>query len=204
VPVQDPRQVRGRQLMAGASNYLPLKVNQAGVIPIIFAASILMLPGMLIPAFGVEALTNWYNMYLLDHTSVFYNIVYGSLIIFFSYFYTAIIFNPVEYAENLQKQNAVILGVRPGKATAEYLNTVMMRITLVGSLFLAGVAMVPNIVYSTMNIMDWRVAQFFGGTSLLILVGVGLDTVRQIETHLTMRNYDGFMKGRPIKGRRRF
>jgi preprotein translocase subunit SecY len=204
VPVQYPRQVKGRQVMAGARNYLPLKVTQAGVIPIIFAASILMLPGMVVPALGVDALTDWYQRYLVDHSSVFYNIVYASLIIFFSYFYTAIIFNPVEYAENLQKQNAIILGVRPGKATAEYLNTVMVRITFVGSMFLAGVAMVPNIVFSTMEIYDWRIAQFFGGTSLLILVGVGLDTVRQIETHLTMRNYDGFMKGRQIKGRRRF
>jgi len=204
VPVQYPRQQRGRRVMGGAQNYLPLRVNAAGVMPIIFASSILLLPGMVVPALGMPGATDFYNQYFASHTSIAYNAIYATLIIFFAYFYTAMIFNPVEVAENLKKNGAVIVGVRPGKQTAEYLNDIMVRITLVGALFLAIVAMVPSVVFSFMEVRDWRIAQFFGGTSLLILVGVGLDTVRQIETHLTMRNYEGFMKGRRIKGRRSF
>ena len=124
------------------------------------------------------------------------------MIIFFSFFYTAITFNPIEIADNMKKYGGVIMGVRPGKATAEYLNKVMTRITLVGSLFLVAVAMIPAIMYSRMEIRDYTVVQFFGGTSLLILVGVALDTVKQMEQHLIMRNYDGFSKGRRLRSRR--
>ena len=204
VPVQYPRQVKGRKMTAGGRNYLPLRVNQAGVIPIIFASSILMLPGMVTGALKTEALApvfDWFGVYFA-YGGLFYSLVYGVLIVFFCFFYTAITFNPIEMADNMKKYGGVVLGVRPGKATAEYLNRVMTRITLVGSLFLAGVALLPYVVQSQMGLNSWTISHFFGGTSLLILVGVALDTVRQIETHLTMRNYDGFMKGRRMKGRR--
>lgn len=204
VPVQYPRQVKGRKMTAGGRNYLPLRVNQAGVIPIIFAASIMMLPGMVGGALKsptVDPIFNFFSVYF-GYGSLGYSVIYGAMIIFFCFFYTAITFNPIEMADNMKKYGGVVLGVRPGKATAEYLNRVMTRITLVGSIFLAGVALIPHVVQSMMNLNSWQIAHFFGGTSLLILVGVALDTVRQIETHLTMRNYDGFMKGRRMKGRR--
>lgn len=201
IPVQYPRQVKGRKVFQGARNYLPLRVNQAGVIPIIFASSILMLPSMAMGAIDIPAVRDFFQVTFTPN-SISYNVVYGVLIIFFSFFYTAITFNPVEVADNLKKYGGVIMGVRPGKQTAEYLNKVMTRITFVGAIFLAGIAMLPQFVYSIVGIYDWRIAQFFGGTSLLILVGVGLDTVRQIETHLVMRNYEGFMKGRRVRGRR--
>jgi preprotein translocase subunit SecY len=201
IPVQYPRQVKGKKVYQGARNYLPLRVNQAGVIPIIFASSILMLPSMVFGAVAFAPVQNFFNQYF-QMDDVLYNIVYAILIIFFCFFYTAITFNPVEMADNLKKYGGVIMGVRPGKQTAEYLNKVMTRITFVGSIFLAGVALIPQVVYSFLEVYDWQIASFFGGTSLLILVGVGLDTVRQIETHLVMRNYEGFMKGRRMRGRR--
>ncbi|MBI5095527.1 MAG: preprotein translocase subunit SecY [Candidatus Hydrogenedentes bacterium] len=201
IPVQYPRQVKGRKVYGGQRNYLPLRVNQAGVIPIIFASSILMLPSFMGSAVSnptvQDFFNNWFNGY-----GVTYNVLYALLIIFFCFFYTAITFNPIEMADNMKKNGGVVMGVRPGKATAEYLNTVMVRITLVGSLFLAIVALLPHIVYAGLNLGDAEIAQFFGGTSLLILVGVALDTVKQIEQHLVMHHYDGFMKGRRIRGRR--
>ncbi|MBI4557259.1 MAG: preprotein translocase subunit SecY [Candidatus Hydrogenedentes bacterium] len=201
LPVQYPRQIKGRRITQGSRNYLPLRVNHAGVIPIIFASSILMLPHMVGGAINIP----WVQTFFFDWFQVggwMYNICDASLIIFFSYFYTAVTFNPIEVADNMKKHGGVIMGVRPGKATAEYLNRVMTRITLVGSFCLAGIAMLPNVVYSMFKVYDYDIASFFGGTSLLILVGVALDTVRQIEQHLIMRNYEGFMKGRPIRGRR--
>ena len=201
VPVQYPRQVKGRKAYGGQRSYLPLRVNQAGVIPIIFASSILMLPGMVGKAVKYPVVTDFFETYFrMD--GLLYNVFYAGLIIFFCFFYTAITFNPVEMADNMKKYGGVIMGVRPGKATAEYLNRVMTRITLVGSLFLAGVALIPKVVFSFLQVFDWQIASFFGGTSLLILVGVALDTVRQIEQHLVMRNYEGFMKGGRIRGRR--
>jgi preprotein translocase subunit SecY len=203
IPVQYPRQVKGRKMTGGQRSYLPLRVNQAGVIPIIFASSILMLPGMLkgavtsFPALE-DFMATWF-----DYNGLLYNAVYALMIIFFSYFYTAITFNPIEIADNMKKYGGVIMGVRPGKATADHLHNVMVRITLVGSVFLALVALLPNVVYKLLQVYDWNVVGFFGGTSLLILVGVALDTVRQIEQHLLMRHYDGFSaKGRRLRGRR--
>ena len=202
IPVQYPRQVKGRRVTAGGRNYLPLRVNQAGVIPIIFASSILMLPSMVAGAVKSPQVQAFFETWF-SFDSVLYNAVYAGLIIFFCFFYTAITFNPVEIAENLKKYGGVVMGVRPGRATADYLNRVMTRITLVGAVFLAGVALLPKLVNTGMDIQDFNVAQFFGGTSLLILVGVALDTVRQVEQHLIMRNYDGFMKsGRKTPGRR--
>ena len=202
VPVQYPRQVKGRKVYGGGRNYLPLRVNQAGVIPIIFASSILMLPGMISKAVDVPIVAKFFQDYFEVDTPL-YNVAYAGLIIFFCFFYTSIQFNPVEMADNMKKYGGVIMGVRPGKATADYLNRVMIRITLVGSLFLAGVALLPKLVYSFMGVYNWSIASFFGGTSLLILVGVALDTVRQIEQHLIMRHYDGFTGARRMRGRRK-
>jgi preprotein translocase subunit SecY len=202
IPVQYPRQVKGRKLYGGQRSYLPLRVNQAGVIPIIFASSILMLPSLLQGAISLPAVDDFFNNWF-HYNGLLYNAFYAVMIIFFSYFYTAITFNPIEIADNMKKYGGVIMGVRPGKATADYLNKVMVRITLVGSLFLAAVALLPNVVWGVVQVYDWTIVGFFGGTSLLILVGVALDTVRQIEQHLLMRHYDGFStKGRRIRGRR--
>lgn len=202
IPIQYPRQVKGRAVMGNQRSYLPLKVNQAGVIPIIFASSLLMIPNMLASTVDVPIVSKIFGDWLAQGTWM-YSLVFSVMILFFSFFYTAITFNPIEMADQMKKYGGVILGVRPGKATAEYLNTVMTRITLVGSAFLVGVALLPNIMYSALEIYDFSIVQFFGGTSLLILVGVALDTVKQMEQHLIMRNYDGFSKGgRRIRSRR--
>jgi len=200
VPIQYPRQVRGRRMFQGSRNYLPLRVNQAGVIPIIFASSILMLPTSLAGMIRLPMVQSALEYF--RYGTWLYSAAYALLILFFTYFYTAVTFNPIEIADNLKKYGGVVMGVRPGKATADYLNRVMNRITLVGAAFLAIVALLPEIVFQVLEIYDWRIASFFGGTSLLILVGVALDTVRQIEQHLIMRNYEGFMKGRRFRGRR--
>lgn len=191
IPVQYPRQVKGRRVMGGQRSYLPLRVNQAGVIPIIFSSSLLMLPGMVGSGITNVTLASFIN-HIASPNYLIHNVLYAVLIVFFSFFYTAITFNPVELADNMKKYGGVIVGVRPGKATADYLNRVMTRITLVGALFLTAVALLPAIVYVMLNIPDWNIVHFFGGTSLLILVGVALDTIKQIEQHLTMRHYDGF------------
>lgn len=191
IPVQYPRQVKGRRVSGGQRTYLPLRVNQAGVIPIIFASSILSLPGSLAGATKIGWLETILRQWFYPG-NIGYSILYAILIIFFSFFYTAITFNPVEVADNMKKYGGVIVGVRPGKATADYLNRIMTRVTLAGSLFLAAIALLPELVYIFMNVPDWTIVQFFGGTSLLILVGVALDTVKQIEQHLVMRHYDGF------------
>jgi preprotein translocase subunit SecY len=202
IPVQYPRQVKGRAVMGSQRQYLPLKVNQAGVIPIIFASSLLMIPGMIGQNVNVPFLSTVFNDWL-NPSNWPYNVAFAIMIIFFSFFYTAITFNPIEMADNMKKYGGVIKGVRPGKATAEYLNNVMTRITLVGSAFLVVVALLPTVMYSALKIYDYSIVQFFGGTSLLILVGVALDTVKQMEQHLIMRNYDGFSKGgRRIRSRR--
>jgi preprotein translocase subunit SecY len=200
IPVQYPRQVKGRKVLGGGRNYLPLRVNQAGVIPIIFASSLLMLPSMVAQNINIPFVQAFFAA--LAPGSWLYSIVFAGMIIFFSFFYTAITFNPVDMAENLKKYGGVIMGVRPGRATAEYLNKVMTRITLVGSMFLVAVSLLPNLMFSYLGIMDWTIVSFFGGTSLLILVGVALDTVKQMEQHLVMRNYEGFAKGRRIRSRR--
>ena len=202
IPVQYPRQVKGRKVHGGQRSYLPLRVNQAGVIPIIFASSILMLPGMIQNAIAIPFVDDFIGTWFV-YNGLLYNLCYSGLIVFFAFFYTAITFNPIEMADNMKKYGGVLMGVRPGKATADHLNKVMTRITLVGALFLTVVALLPNIVYRIVAVYDWTVVSFFGGTSLLILVGVALDTVRQIEQHLTMRHYDGFSpKGGRIRGRR--
>lgn len=207
IPVQYPRQVKGRRVSGGQRTYLPLRVNQAGVIPIIFASSILMLPDMLINSLRLPESFTWIQTGLsaaFNPMGIIYNIIYALLIIFFSFFYTASTFRPAEMADNMKKYGGVIIGVRPGKATADYLGRVMSLITWSGSLFLAGIALVPVVIMQVLQVPDPNIAHFFGGTSLLILVGVALDTVKQIEQHLVMRHYEGFgsSKGGRIRSRR--
>ena len=197
IPVQYPRQVKGRKVYGGQRSYLPLRVNQAGVIPIIFASSLMMLPNMLGRMTGLQLIQDLFSI-----SSPLYLISNAVLIIFFSFFYTAITFNPVEMADNMKKYGGVVMGVRPGKATAEYLNKVMVRITLVGSSFLVVVALLPTFISKAVQINDYSIVSLLGGTSLLILVGVALDTAKQIEQHLVMHHYDGFNKGRRIRSRR--
>ena len=187
----------GKHTYAGQSTHLPLKVNPTGVIPPIFASSILMLPATLssfVPGGAFEPLQDFFQM-----DAWFYNTVYVLLIIFFAYFYTAVTFNPVDVADNMKKYGGYIPGIRPGKKTAEYIDHVLSRITFGGALYLSAVAVLPTVLVSTFN-----VPFFFGGTGLLIVVGVALDTVRQIESHLITRHYDGFAgaKGPRIRGRR--
>ena len=182
-----------------ARQYLPLRVNMSGVISIIFAQSIMMLPGFL------KTMSNPYLQSLADYLSrgaFFYVISYMLLILFFSYFYTAVVFNPVEHADNFKQYGAFIPGIRPGRKTAEYLERIMNRITLAGAVFLAFIAVVPQIISGSLGV-DPGVASFFGGTGLLIVVGVALDLVQRIESHMMMQAYEGFMKGHGrIKGRR--
>jgi len=198
IPIQRPKQIRGRRIYTAASTYIPLRVNQAGVIPIIFASSILMFPGTI----AALAKAEWLNIVRdwLNPGSPAYIVTYTALIIFFCYFYTAITFNPIELAENMKKTGAFVPGIRPGKPTAEYFDHIMTRITLAGAVFLALIAIIPTIMMGWFRV-DYDIAQFFGGTGMLIIVGVMLDTMRQVESHLLMRHYDGFMKKGRLRGR---
>ena len=195
LPVQIPRKVMGRgRVREGQKSFIPLRVNSAGVMPIIFAQSIIIVPGT-IAAFSSVGLLQGMAEVFQPGNWVYY-ISYALLILFFTYFYTSIIFNPVDLAENLKKQGAFIPGVKPGTRTAEYIDHVLSRITLPGSIYLALIALVPFWIFDVFNIELF----FFGGTSLLIVVGVALDTVQQMQQHLLLRHYEGFMK----KGRVRF
>ena len=199
IPIQYAKRVIGRRIYGGQSTYIPLRVNQAGVIPIIFAQSIILFPATiagLIPSHAVQSVAN-----ALIRGEILYNVLYSTLIIFFCYFYTAITFNPIDVANNMKKYGGFVPGIRPGKQTAEYLDSIMTRITLPGAMFLALIAILPTIISKWMKI-PFMVASFFGGTGLLIIVGVMLDTMRQIESHLLMRHYEGFMKRGHIRGRR--
>jgi preprotein translocase subunit SecY len=205
IPVQYPRQVKGRRVSGGQRTYLPLRVNQAGVIPIIFASSILMLPNSLIQS--VQIPWTWLETALsaaMNPLGLIYNALYALLIVFFSFFYTASTFRPAEMADNMKKYGGVIIGVRPGKATADYLGRIMTLVTWSGSVFLAAVALVPVIIVQVLRVPDMTIAHYFGGTTLLILVGVALDTIKQIEQHLVMRHYEGFSstRGGRIRSRR--
>jgi preprotein translocase subunit SecY len=190
IPVQYAKRVVGRRMTTGGSTYIPLKVNQAGVIPIIFASSVLYFPTLLASVYHASWFTNFVNNFVTNQRSLVYMAIYGMLIVFFAYFYTAIAFNPVDTADNLRKYGGFIPGIRPGQPTANYLNDVLVRITLPGSLFLAAIALLPSIVFAF-----WVIQQFpFGGTSLLITVGVALETMKQLESQLLMRHYEGFLK----------
>jgi preprotein translocase subunit SecY len=219
VTVQYAKRVVGRRMYGGSSTHIPLKVNTAGVIPVIFASSILAFPATIAQAFPgrlSEALTTQLNFGM-----PLYNLLYVAGIIFFTYFYTAIVFNPDDVAENMRKYGGFVPGIRPGKRTAEYIDSILARITLAGAVYLALIALLPNFLITGFRVApipfigDWldaalpkfitegmNVPFYFGGTSLLIVVGVAMDTVQQVESQLIMRHYDGFMKKTRIRGRR--
>ncbi len=201
IPVQYAKRVVGRKVYGGQATHIPLRVNTAGVMPIIFAQAIMFIPNTIGTFFPNSDFIQG-AMRFFSYESWFYWLVFGALIVFFTYFYTAIAFNPVEVADNMKKYGGFIPGIRPGKRTSEFIDNILTKVTLPGSFFLAFVAIFP---YILMKIMDlpYDVASFFGGTSLLIIVGVALDTLQQIESHLLMRHYDGFLKSGKLKGRRR-
>jgi len=194
IPVQYAKRVVGRRVYGGQTTHLPLRVNTAGVIPVIFASSIIMFPATIAKFIHhpvMQAVAN-----ALSPAMPIYTLLYVASIIFFTYFYTAIVFNPVDVADNMKKYGGFIPGIRPGAKTAEYIDKILTRITLAGSIFLAAISFFPELLIAWMN-----VPFYFGGTSLLIVVGVALDTVQQIESHLLMRHYEGFLKKGKLKGR---
>ncbi len=198
IPIQYAKRIVGRKVYGGQSTFLPLRVNQAGVIPIIFAQSIILFPATIagfIPNKGFQAFAH-----ALTRGEWVYNSIYALLIMFFAYFYTAITFNPVDIADNMKKYGGFVPGIRPGRQTAEYLDFIMTRITFPGAIFLAIIAVLPSLISGWLKI-PYLVASFFGGTGLLIIVGVMLDTMKQIESHLLMRHYEGFMKKGKLKAR---
>lgn len=197
IPVQYAKRIVGAKQYGGNRQFIPLKINAAGVMPIIFAQALMFIPGT-VQTFFPDSQSS-FIMQLNDFTSPTYNIIYGLLVIVFTYFYTAITINPTQIADDLKKNGGFIPGVKPGRKTAEFIDNVLSRITLPGSIFLAIVAIMP--VFSTAFGVGAQFAQFFGGTSLLIMVGVILDTLQQVESHLLMRHYDGLMKSGRIMGR---
>ena len=222
ITVQYAKRVVGRRMYGGASTHIPLKVNTGGVIPVIFASSILAFPATIAQMFANDP-THWMTR-VTDQLTMgmpLYNLLYVSLIIFFAYFYTAIIFNPDDVAENMRKYGGFVPGIRPGKRTAEYIDTILTRITLAGAMYLALIAILPDFLITGFSVApipfigDWLdaalprfitqgmgVTFYFGGTTLLIIVGVAMDTIQQVESQLIMRHYDGFMKKTRIRGRR--
>lgn len=197
IPVQYARRIVGRKVYGGQSTYIPLKVDTSGVIAIIFAQSIILFPATIasfVPAFQPFAA-------ILQRGGALYYIIYALFIIFFCYFYTAIVFNPVDVAENMKAHGGFVPGVRPGTQTADYLEFVLERITLSGALFICIIATMPDAIMASFRV-PYEIASFFGGTGVLIVVGVMLDTMKQIESHLVMRHYDGFMKTGHLRGRR--
>ena len=198
IPVQYAKRIVGNKQYGGARQYIPLKVNAAGVMPIIFAQAIMFIPITFIGFSNVNDAGGFLHAFT-DHCSFWYNFVFAVMIILFTYFYTAITINPTQMAEDMKRNNGFIPGIKPGKKTAEYIDDIMSRITLPGSFFLALVAIMP--AFAGVFGVQAGFAQFFGGTSLLILVGVVLDTLQQVESHLLMRHYDGLLKSGRIKGR---
>jgi preprotein translocase subunit SecY len=194
IPVQYAKRVVGRRVYGGQTTHIPLRVNTAGVIPVIFASSIIAFPATVaqfIKHPWTQQISAW-----LAFGSIPYTVLYAGGIIFFTYFYTAIIFNPADVADNMKKYGGYIPGIRPGSKTAEFIERVLDRVTLVGALYLAGISILPEIMITLLN-----VPFYFGGTSLLIVVGVALDTVQQVESHLLMRHYEGFLKKAKVRGR---
>jgi len=198
IPVQYAKRIVGRRMYGGSNTHIPLRVNTAGVIPIIFASSVMILPatvaGFVPPGHPLAAIGSWFN-----RLSVVYNVIYALIIIFFTYFYTAVVLNPNDLAENMRKYGGFIPGIRPGRKTAEYIDRVLSRITLPGAIFLALIAVIPDVLIGASGLPFLG----FGGTSVLIVVGVALDTLQQIESHLLMRHYEGFVKRGRIRGRQR-
>ena len=195
IPIQYAKRVVGRKMMGGQSTHLPLKVNTSGVIPPIFASSIIMFPATI-----AQFITHpWMQSVsaMLTPGTIVYSLIFVGAIFFFCYFYTAVIFNPVDVAENMKKHGGYVPGIRPGSKTSEYIDTILSRLTFYGGLYLSLVCILPDYLIKYFNIPF-----YFGGTSLLIVVGVSLDTMQQIESHLVMRNYDGFVKKGRLKSRR--
>lgn len=195
IPVQYARRVVGRKMFGGQSTHLPLKINTAGVIPPIFASSVIMFPATVASFIAIPWVQSLAKE--LSPGNILYSVMYVGMIFFFSYFYTAVIYNPVDISDNLQKHGGFILGIRPGQKTSDYIYRVLSRLTFVGALYLSIVCIIPEILIGKFN-----VPFYFGGTSLLIAVGVALDTVSQIESHLVTRSYEGFLKKGRVKGRR--
>jgi len=203
IPVQYAKRVVGRKVYGGQATHIPLKILTAGVMPIIFAQALMFIPSTLAsfwPDSGFyDSMTTWFAP-----THWVYSVFFGFLIIIFTYFYTAIAFNPVDVADNMKKQGGFIPGVRPGKATSDYIDKILTRVTLPAAIFLAGIAIFPVILFAFYEEqVSYSLASFYGGTSLIIIVGVALDTLQQIESHMLMRNYDGFLKSGRIRGRTR-
>jgi len=222
IPIQYARRVVGRRVYGGASTYLPLRVNTAGVIPVIFASSMLAIPQTIGAAQSLQEV-QWVQNILrqMDYSAPLYNLLYFVMIVFFCFFYVSIIFNPMDQADNMKKYGGFIPGIRPGKKTAEYIDRILTRLTTGGAIYLGLVSLLPVFLISGIRVqmLPWigpaldgllpsfitqglNVKFFFGGTSLLIVVGVAMDTVQQIESQLIMRHYDGFLKGTRLKGRR--
>jgi preprotein translocase subunit SecY len=195
VPIHYAKRVVGARSMGGQSSHLPLKINMSGVIPPIFASSIIMFPSTVASFVDIPWVKAFAAMMTPGHW--LYNLVFVAFVVFFCYFYTAVTFNPVDVAENIKKHGGYIPGVRPGKPTSEYLDTVLGRLTFAGAIYISLICVLPTILIGQLNLPF-----YFGGTSLLIVVGVGMDTASQIEAHLISRSYEGFMKGVTIKGRR--
>ena len=222
VPVQYARRVVGRRMYGGMQTHMPLRLNTGGVIPVIFASSLLAFPLTLMQWFGVQSSPGWSEVYRqIDYTAPLHALLYLLGIVFFCYFYISIIFNPMDVADNMKKYGGFIPGIRPGRRTAEYLDTILTRLTFVGAIYLGLIALLPQLLISGMNVqvLPWiggtldsvlpsvitqglGLKFFFGGTSLLIVVGVAMDTIQQVESQLIMRHYDGFLKGARIRGRR--
>ncbi len=198
IPVQYAKRIVGNKQYGGVRQYIPLKINAAGVMPIIFAQAIMFIPITLVGFSHSDSIKGFVGAFM-DNTGFWYNFVFGLMIVVFTYFYTAITINPTQMAEDMKRNNGFIPGIKPGKRTTEYLDLIMSRITLPGSIFLAIIAIMP--AFAQILGINQGFAAFFGGTSLLILVGVVLDTLQQIESHLLMRHYDGLLKSGRIKGR---
>ena len=198
IPVQYAKRVVGNKQYGGARQYIPLKLFAANVMPIIFAQALMFIP-LAVVRYSDPQNASWFMRSMMDHHSWLYNVIFAALIIAFTYFYTAITLNPTQMAEDMKRNNGFIPGVKPGKDTADYIDTIMSRITFPGSLFIAFIAIMPAFA-SLLDVQD-EFSQFFGGTSLLILVGVVLDTLQQIESHLLMRHYDGLLNSGRIRGR---
>lgn len=199
IPVQYAKRQVGRKVYGGTTQYIPLRVNTAGVMPIIFAQSLMFIPNTIF-SFFPDSATLYTLVNLFSERSFVYAAIYGVMVVAFTYFYTAIVFNPRDIADNMKKQGGFIPGIRPGQPTSEYIDSVLTKITLPGSFFLALIAIMPTFAMNVLGVTT-SFASFFGGTSLLIVIGVCLDTLQQIESYLLMRHYDGFMKSGKIKGR---
>ncbi|MDD7226548.1 MAG: preprotein translocase subunit SecY [Prevotella sp.] len=198
IPVQYAKRLVGNKQYGGARQYIPLKLFAANVMPIIFAQALMFIP-LVIVQYSASENSSWFLRSMLDRNSLLYNVVFAALIIAFTYFYTAITLNPTQMAEDMKRNNGFIPGVKPGKDTADYIDDVMSRLTLPGSLFIAFIAIMPALA-GLLNVQD-AFSQFFGGTSLLILIGVVLDTLQQIESHLMMRHYDGLLNSGKVHSR---